>query len=109
VDQHTDPKERPAEAENALLLPVQILRGEAALSVRFSEEKGGNFSVPYGMSERAKSADGVISLGAAATPWTLADPGRTLDPQRLRSVQIGGEVKTDRLKFVIKKAAWATF
>jgi len=65
--------------------------------------------VPYGMSERAKSADGVISLGAAATPWTLADPGRTLDPQRLRSVQIGGEVKTDRLKFVIKKVAWATF
>jgi len=109
VTLNTDPKERPAEAENVLLLPVQILEGEASLSVRFSEEKGGNFSVPYGMGERAKSDDGAISLGAAATPWTMADPGRTLDPLRLRSVQIGGEVKTDRLKFVIKRVAWATF
>ncbi|NQT85363.1 hypothetical protein HQ560_01275 [bacterium] len=103
------PQERPTEAENALLLPVKILEGEASLSVRLAEEKGGSFSVPYGMGERAKNDDGAIPLGAAVTAWTLSDPQRMLDPQRLRSVRIHGEAKTQRLKFVITRVGWATF
>ncbi len=94
---------------NALLLPVKILEGGTSLSVRLAEETGRNFSVSYGMGERAKSDDGAISFGAAVTAWTMSDPQRMLDPQRLRSVQISGEAKTPRLKFVITRAGWATF
>ena len=104
-----DPQERPTEAENALLLPVKVLEGEASLSVRLAEEAGRTFSVPYGMGERAKSDDGAISLGAAVTAWTMSEPQRMLDPQQLRSVRISGEPKTQRLKFVITKVGWATF
>jgi len=46
---------------------------------------------------------------AARLAWTLAEPQRVLDPQQLRSVQVTGEAKTPRLRFFIKKAAWATF
>ena len=109
VSLNIDPKERPAEGENALLLPAKILEGEASLSVRLAEEKGGSFSLPYGMGERAKDDDGAISLGAAVTPWTLSEPQRMLDPRQLRSVQIGGEAKTQTLKFIITNVGWGIF
>ena len=102
-------QERPAAGENALLLPVKILEGEASLSVRLAEEKGGSFSLPYGMGERAKNDDGAVSFNAAVTAWTLSEPQRMLDPLQLRSVQIGGEAKNEKLKFVIKNVGWATF
>ncbi len=99
-----DPQERPTAAENALLLPVMILEGEASLSVRLDEDNGGNYAVSYGMGQRARSDDGAISFGAAVTPRTLSEPQGNLDPRRLRSIQIGsGEVKTPRLRLVIKK------
>lgn len=104
-----DPQERPTQAENALLLPVRILEGEASLSVRLAEEKGRSFSVPYGMGERAKNDDGAIPFGAAVTAWTLSEPQQTLEPRQLGSVQINGEAQTQRVKIVITKAAWATF
>ena len=100
-----DPKERPVEAENALLLPVKVLEGKASLSVRFAEDKGGSFSVPYDMGKPL----GAISLDAAVTPWTMSKPQRTLDPRKLRSVQISGDVKSEKLKFVITRVGWATF
>ena len=109
VSLNIGPQERPTEAENALLLPVKVLEGEASLSVRLAEETGHTFSVPYGMGERAKSDDGAISLNAAVTAWTLAEPQRMLDPQQLHTVRISGEPKTQRLKFVITKVGWATF
>jgi hypothetical protein len=109
VSLNLDPPERPANGENALLLPVKILEGEASLSVRLAEEKGRSYSVPYGMGERARSDDGAISFGAAVSPWTMSEPQRTLDPQQLRTVQIGGEAKTAKLKFLITKVGWATF
>ena len=103
------PQERPSELENALLLPVKFMEGEASLSVRLAEENGRGFALSYGMGARAKNDDGAISLGAAVTDWTMAEPQRMLDPQRLRCVQIGGEAKTQRLKFVITRVGWATF
>ena len=103
------PQDRPTTAENALLLPVKILEGEASLSVRLAEEKGRSFSVPYGMGKRAKSDDGAISFDAATTPWTLSEPQRLLDPRQLRSIQIGGEARSKNVKFVIRKIGWAAF
>ena len=109
VSLNITPQERPTPPANALLLPVSILEGEASLSVSLAEEKGRSFSVPYGMGERAKDDDGAISFDAAVTAWTLSEPQRSLDPQQLRSIQIGGEAKSEKLKFVIRKAGWATF
>jgi hypothetical protein len=85
------------------------VEGEGSLSVRLAEEKGRNFSVPYGMGDRAKNDDGAISFDAAVTPWTMFEPQRMLDPLKLRSVQIGGEAKSAKLKFAIKKVGWAGF
>ena len=109
VSLNLGPKERPSELENALLLPVKVMEGQTSLSIRLAEESGRAFSLPYGMGERAKNDDGAISFGAAVTPWTMSEPQRLLDPQQLRSVQIGGEAKSQRLKFVIKNFGWARF
>ncbi len=103
------PQQRPSEVDNALLLPVKVIEGEASLSVRLVEENGRDFSLSYGMGERAENDDGAISLDAAVTPWTMSEPQRLLDPQRLCRVQISGQAKTQKLKFVIKKIGWATF
>jgi len=103
------PQERPTEAENALLLPVKVLEGEASLSVRLAEETGHTFSVPYGMGERATSDDGAISLDAAVTAWTMSEPQRALDPQQLHTIRINGNPKTQKLKFIITRVGWATF
>ncbi|MCY3018245.1 MAG: hypothetical protein NTW87_04330 [Planctomycetota bacterium] len=64
---------------------------------------------PYRMSERPGSDDGAVSLDVVVTPWTLSEPRRRLDPQQLGSVQISGEVKSEKLKVVIKKVGWAGF
>jgi hypothetical protein len=61
------------------------------------------------MGGRAKHDDGAICFDSAVTPWTMSEAQRVFDPQQLRSIQIGGEAKSPKLKFVIKKAGWATF
>ncbi len=49
VSLNLGPQQRPSELENALLLPVRVVDGEASLSVRLAEENGHDFSLPYGM------------------------------------------------------------
>lgn len=98
------PEERPAAEECGLVLPVEVQEGKAELSVEFGEDKGPSFPVRY------PKAPGAISLGHALTPAWSAEPERAVNPLKIGTVRLRcNEPKTNRVRLLIGKCAWASY
>ncbi len=104
-------EERPAGGEIAMIVPIDLVEGQAKLAIGFVEEGGKSFSAAYPRN-RGQSANGEagVALGHALTPSWASEPERAVDPRAIRSIRIRcDEAKTDKVRLLVKSVGWATY